>query len=571
MAAKDEGPREDLEKKPSKVDLLRSGATYKLLDDVLKTFLLSDPDTIPAIRDHEEKAVFEIGDEGAASADAVDANWIFLMHYFSTFAGDGVPNASLFEDIFYLICRTYAIFPSQTRKKVQKDWAKQQGGVARSLCVHCYGLFNRAGGARTQRIQMLKDLIRKVAQDKHGGNYETAIQENSYAKPGDDEVEIGSSSGQDTHDQECEVVDDDTVSVKKVTITKEADPKNPDNMETVPMEEALDEELRAWYLTQDSHPPDWVLQKAPQLEEVHDDDEPTRRQAMKDRQPLLPGVPKLGESLEAQVASMMSGEAGDVDALQAQAKVRQAARDATKGLTDDGKEPKHTARKGKGRGRGKGRGKGAGKGNTEYDSTAADTNTDKKRKDAECSSEAFNPAMKKPKPDDAEQEAVDAPQDAQEACSTAAQPGKQQVEKADVGAAKGEEATPPLASDGKPKKTRAARPRPKLTGDELQTAWAVQEDELKKGGVPILEGFKGAQKSYTLPPRDPTSMSQIGVLWCNKNLYVKWAKNPVTGVNIDSYGGCTVSVLKRGGWKNAFELATFIAGWVDALPANGGK
>ena len=115
------------------------------------------------------------------------------------------------------------------------------------------------------------------------------------------------------------------------------------------------------------------------------------------------------------------------------------------------------------------------KGNTEYDSTAADTNTDKKRKDAECSSEAFNPAMKKPKPDDAEQEAVDAPQDAQEACSTAAQPGKQQVEKADVGAAKGEEATPPLASDGKPKKTRAARPRPKLTGDELQTAWAVQD------------------------------------------------------------------------------------------------
>ena len=81
---------------------------------------------------------------------------------------------------------------------------------------------------------------------------------------------------------------------------------------------------------QDSHPLDWVLQKAPRLEEVHEDDEPTRRQAIKDqfmkhvslnvftqfcsldryrtffltvlsqdRQPLLPGVPKLGESLEA--------------------------------------------------------------------------------------------------------------------------------------------------------------------------------------------------------------------------------------------------------------------------------
>ena len=62
--------------------------------------------------------------------------------------------------------------------------------------------------------------------------------------------------------------------------------------------------------------------------------------------------------------------------------VRQAARDATKGLMDDGKQPKHTARKGRGRGRGKGRGKGAGKCNTEYDNTAADTNSDKKRKDA---------------------------------------------------------------------------------------------------------------------------------------------------------------------------------------------
>ena len=30
-----------------------------------------------------------------------------------------------------------------------QDWAKQQGGVARGLCVHCYSLYGRAGGART--------------------------------------------------------------------------------------------------------------------------------------------------------------------------------------------------------------------------------------------------------------------------------------------------------------------------------------------------------------------------------------------------------------------------------------
>ena len=99
----------------------------------------------------------------------------------------------LAQDIFYLICRTYAIFPSQTRKKVQKDWvqqtlfpyfnwtiphdarqdwAKQQGGVARSLCVHCYGLFNRAGGARiaaeggvqTSNLNLDKNQKKKEAQ-----------------------------------------------------------------------------------------------------------------------------------------------------------------------------------------------------------------------------------------------------------------------------------------------------------------------------------------------------------------------------------------------------------------------
>lgn len=30
-----------------------------------------------------------------------------------------------------------------------QDWAKQQGGIARGLCVHCYNLYGRAEGART--------------------------------------------------------------------------------------------------------------------------------------------------------------------------------------------------------------------------------------------------------------------------------------------------------------------------------------------------------------------------------------------------------------------------------------
>ena len=79
----------------------------------------------------------------------------------------------------------------------------------------------------------------------------------------------------------------------------------------------------------------------------------------------------------------------------------------------------------------------------------------------------------KPKPDDAAQEAVDPPQDSQAAPSTAAQPEKQQVEKADVGEAEGEEAIEAPAPDGKPKRTRATRP--KLTGEGLQAAWTVQD------------------------------------------------------------------------------------------------
>ena len=40
----------------------------------------------------------------------------------------------------------------------------------------------------------------------------------------------------------------------------------------------------------------------------------------------------------------------------------------------------------------------------------------------------------------------------------------------------------------------------------------LQEKEFTELGIPIMEGFNGNQKSYTLLPTDPETMSSIGVL-----------------------------------------------------------
>ena len=45
---------QELVKKPSRVHLLRSEPAYQLLDDIVKSYMLSDPDLIPAVRDRED-------------------------------------------------------------------------------------------------------------------------------------------------------------------------------------------------------------------------------------------------------------------------------------------------------------------------------------------------------------------------------------------------------------------------------------------------------------------------------------------------------------------------------------
>ncbi len=45
-------------------------------------------------------------------------------------------------------------------------------------------------------------------------------------------------------------------------------------------------------------------------------------------------------------------------------------------------------------------------------------------------------------------------------------------------------------------------------------------------------------------------------------MYVTAANNVVPDIKQDKQGGCTISVLKRGGWKKAWEQARVIAGWL---------
>ena len=39
-----------------------------------------------------------------------------------------------------------------------------------------------------------------------------------------------------------------------------------------------------------------------------------------------------------------------------------------------------------------------------------------------------------------------------------------------------------------------------------------QEKDLALYGIPVVDGFGGSQKSYTIQPSDPKAMSSIGVL-----------------------------------------------------------
>ena len=196
--------------------------------------------------------------------------------------------------------------------------------------------------------------------------------------------------------------------------------------------------------------------------------------------------------------------------------VRDAARYGTEKMTDDGK-PLPTARKGKGRGRGRGKAKGT------TDTSGQDADVDKKRKGGSETITENNEGsvpVKKNKYSDHEGGALD---------DSNGQPAGES------------EANPP---------TKARRnPKQKPSMDDIQTAWKeqepnisiciylfcvscyiriscgiplkfggkhahqiCQEKDLSSYGIPIVEGFSGMHKSYTVQPSDPTTMSSIGVL-----------------------------------------------------------
>lgn len=54
------------------------------------------------------------------------------------------------------------------------------------------------------------------------------------------------------------------------------------------------------------------------------------------------------------------------------------------------------------------------------------------------------------------------------------------------------------------------------------------------------------------------------IRWFTEQLYVAHTKTDIQGYEKNKSGGTTVSVKKRGGWKNAWADAQVLAGWATA-------
>ena len=54
--------------------------------------------------------------------------------------------------------------------------------------------------------------------------------------------------------------------------------------------------------------------------------------------------------------------------------------------------------------------------------------------------------------------------------------------------------------------------------------------------------------------------------WFNKMFYVSTAINVIQDYKVNKNGGCTISLLKRGGVGCAWAHAKLIAGWEKPMP-----
>ncbi|CAE7193440.1 eag [Symbiodinium sp. CCMP2456] len=242
---------------------------------------------------------------------------------------------------------------------------------------------------------------------------------------------------------------------------------------------------------------------------------------------LLPGLTE-------QIAINLSEPA--VDLVQAQRQVREKARIEA--------AAKVVAQPTRGRGRGRGRGRKQNEETPKGKEQEPDTEQEKPKKQ-EPDTEQKKPKKQEP---DTKQE----------------KPKKQEP---DTKQKKPEKQEP----DTEQEKPEEQAPKAKSTPEVKPWAadWERKAVELLQAGIPVPPKFCGQTKSFTIQPShapEPTDpeVAGIQVLWYENQLYVLKSMISYNGTKINQKKGSTVSQRKLGGWKNAWEHAKIVAGWMPA-------
>lgn len=472
-----------------------------MLQDAVECYMIRG-DFLPELRADDHKRFFDLRDVEPCTAKAIEQNFDFVVEIVATLAAEPVWMAHAgWKAVFRKLADRYAVFPAKTKKKVVADWASVTSGNARSLCLHAMTLASRSGGARSPKIVEVKRCIHLALQQASpAGDIEQLLRErvSTITNQELDDLTLSSSSG------------DDHMKADKAASGSE--PRVP----LVDAEEGQEE-------------PNKKVQEA----DVNETSQSSGRQAVKEKQPLLPSGIKLDGSLEDQVESLsqtLASAVGDDDLVAAQQKVRAAAkaRKRAKGDDDEGS-------------------------GDDDDLDSAEPATKKPRGKGKAKTKVTNGKSK------AKHTAKKA--DKKEIPSTGDAKGEGHAKAAE--STKGE-------GDDEPEETGAPEPAVENPPSEKTPVdlklWKEKEPVLRLAGIPMAEGFEPKAKSFTINRGEGTS--SIGVLWMVDQLYVSDMKSELAGFRVNKKNGVTVSVRKHKGWCEAFGKAMHLAGWC-ALPHAG--
>ncbi|CAK9060885.1 Kinesin-like protein KIF21B [Durusdinium trenchii] len=449
-----------------------------MLEDVIEQYLIKG-DVLSKIRNDSSRSLLTLDGCDPASAKALEDNFDFVIQLVATFASESQwPCHSMWKAVFRKMADRYGIFPPRTRKKIVKDWSSVTAGQARALGIHAMKLAGRSHGARNPKILHIKTLIHQVlAEAAPGGanlDVEEAIRRHVEHTEGQ-EPEASLSSGSDRGE----------VQEKMIDLHDSQEPVPPGKTQGIP---AANVEAKSLAVA-------------------------SKRQAAKEKAPLLPAPVELDGSLAQQVAvvsdTLASSASKDADLLASQAEVLKAARGSKRG----------------------------------HEASDGESDGKKKQKPGQPGPKRKPRAKKAPTQTKTNSEPEERTAAPTVECSLATEPTKPNAERE------------PDSGNTQPRPKRA--PRPPVNLPQL---WTEKEAVLRAAGIPIAQEFSGDRKSFTLHDESGNG-SGIQILWAVDQVYVNEMKKKLEHFAPNRQGGVTVSIRKQGGWAASFLVARLLAGW----------